>query len=84
MGNAPRKPYPSDVSDEEWAFVTPYLVPLRPDAPQRHHAVRKVDNGLHWMVRTGAQWRALPTTCHRGTRFMRRPSPRLRTVASQT
>jgi hypothetical protein len=26
-----RKPYPSDVTDEEWAFVVPYLA-LRPDA----------------------------------------------------
>ena len=35
METAPaRKPYPSDVSDEEWAFVAPYLVLMRPDAPQ--------------------------------------------------
>jgi hypothetical protein len=26
------KPYPSDVSDEEWAFVAPYLALLREDA----------------------------------------------------
>jgi transposase len=33
----PRKPYPSDVTDEEWAFVAPYLTLMRPDAPQRVH-----------------------------------------------
>jgi hypothetical protein len=27
------KPYPSDVSDEEWAFVAPYLALVRQDAP---------------------------------------------------
>ena len=27
-----RKPYPSDVSDEEWHFVLPYLTLMRPDA----------------------------------------------------
>jgi hypothetical protein len=27
-----RKPYPSDVSDEEWAFVAPYLALVREDA----------------------------------------------------
>ena len=27
-----RKPYPSDVSDEEWALVAPYLTLLREDA----------------------------------------------------
>ncbi|MCX7336471.1 MAG: IS5/IS1182 family transposase, partial [Hyphomicrobiales bacterium] len=30
--SAPRKPYPSDVSDEEWALVAPYLTLLREDA----------------------------------------------------
>jgi hypothetical protein len=32
-----RTPYPSDVSDEEWAFVAPYLALLAPDAGQRKH-----------------------------------------------
>ncbi|HTL87949.1 MAG TPA: IS5/IS1182 family transposase, partial [Leptolyngbya sp.] len=30
-----RKPYPSDVSDEEWALVAPYLTLMSEDAPQR-------------------------------------------------
>ncbi len=30
-----RKPYPSDVSDDEWAFVAPYLALMREDALQR-------------------------------------------------
>lgn len=54
------KPYPSDVLDDEWAFVAPYLVLMRPDAPQRHHDLREVSNALRWMVRIGAQWRARP------------------------
>lgn len=28
-----RKPYPTDVSGEEWAFVAPYLTLVRQDAP---------------------------------------------------
>lgn len=28
----PHRPYPSDVPDEEWAFVAPSLTPVRPDA----------------------------------------------------
>ncbi len=32
-----RKAYPSDVSDDEWAFVAPYLTLCRPDARQRTH-----------------------------------------------
>ena len=55
-----RKAYPSDVSDEEWAFVAPYLTLMREDAPQREHSLREVFNGLRWMVRTGAAWRLMP------------------------
>jgi transposase len=55
-----RKPYPSDVSDDEWAFVAPYLTLMTEAAPQRGHPLREVFNGLRWIVRTGAQWRMLP------------------------
>src|SRR5512144_143971 len=55
-----RKPYPSDVTDEEWAFVAPYLVLMREDAPQREHELREVFNGLRWLVRAGAAWRMMP------------------------
>src|SRR5215212_7389884 len=55
-----RKPYPSDVSDEEWAFVAPYLALVREDAPQRNHELREVFNGLRWIVRTGSAWRYMP------------------------
>lgn len=55
-----RKPYPSDVSDEEWTFVAPYLALLAPDAGQRKHDLREVFNALRWLVRTGAHWRMLP------------------------
>ncbi len=55
-----RKAYPSDVSDEEWAFVAPYLTLMSEDAPQREHSLREVFNALRWMVRTGAPWRYLP------------------------
>ena len=34
---ADRKPYPTDVSDEEWAFVAPYLILFPLDAGQRRH-----------------------------------------------
>jgi transposase len=55
-----RKPYPSDVTDDEWAFVAPYLVLMNPDAPQREHDLREVFNGLRWIVRTGSPWRYMP------------------------
>ncbi len=58
--NPCRKAYPSDVSDEEWAFVAPYLTLMTQDAPQRQHPMREVFNGLRWMVRAGSPWRMIP------------------------
>jgi transposase len=57
----PRKPYPTDVTDEEWAFLVPYLTLMSLDAPQRAHDLREVFNALRWIVRAGAPWRLLPT-----------------------
>ena len=55
-----RKPYPSDVTDEEWAFVAPYLTLMTEDAPQRQHSLREVFNGLRYVVRAGEAWRMMP------------------------
>jgi transposase len=55
-----RKAYPSDVSDEEWALVAPYLSLLPEEAGQRIHSLREVFNGLRYIVKTGAQWRWMP------------------------
>jgi transposase len=55
-----RTNYPSDVSDEEWAFVSSYLALCREDSPQRDHSLRGVFNGLRYIVRTGNQWRFMP------------------------
>jgi transposase len=51
-----RSPYPTDISDEEWAFVAPYLTLLPEDAAQRKYTLREVFNGgaLHRQ-----KWRAL-------------------------
>lgn len=56
--NTPK--YPSDISEEEWEFVAPYLTLMKAQAPQRHHDLRDIFNALRWIARTGAQWRLLP------------------------
>ena len=58
--NLHRQPYPSDVSDAEWAFVAPDLTLMTEDAPQRQHDLREVFNALRWLVRAGSTWRMLP------------------------
>jgi transposase len=55
-----RKPYPSDVSDDEWSLVAPYLTLMTEDAPQRDHPLRELFNGLRYVVRYGIAWRAMP------------------------
>ena len=55
-----RKAYPSDVSDEEWALVAPYLALLPEGAGQREHSLREVFNGLRYVIRSGCAWRLMP------------------------
>src|SRR5437588_3393760 len=55
-----RKTYPSDVGDDEWAFVAPYLTLMTEDAPQRLYSLREVFNGLRYVARSGAPWRMMP------------------------
>ena len=48
------------MSDDEWAFIAPYLSLISEAAPQREYPLREVLSGLRWIVRAGAAWRLLP------------------------
>jgi hypothetical protein len=50
MEAPPRQPYPSAVSDDEWAFVAPYLTLMKEDAPQRDHRLRDLRMLLRELV----------------------------------
>src|SRR5947209_4682898 len=62
-----------DVTDAQWAILEPVFRPKRRSdwrgRPWRD--TRSVLNGVLWILRTGAQWRELPSkyppyqTCHR-------------------
>lgn len=52
-----RQPYPSDVSNEEWHCIAPYLALIDEQAPQRLYALREVFNALRWLTQAGAPWR---------------------------
>jgi transposase len=52
--------YPSDVSDEEWAFCAPDLTLMKEDAPQRAHPLRAVFNAVRYLVRVGCPWHMIP------------------------
>lgn len=46
-----RHAYPSDVSDQKWALVAPYLALLPETATQRETSLREVFDGLRYVVR---------------------------------
>jgi hypothetical protein len=52
---------PSDVSDEEWAFVLPYLLLSREDSAHREHDLRFVCNGVRF-CRLARDYERLDTT----------------------
>ncbi len=60
METPARTAYLSDVKDDEWAFVAPYLSLMDAAAPQRRHDLREVFNGLRYIARGGLQWRMMP------------------------
>ena len=55
-----RKPYPPDVSDEEWALAAPSLALLPEGAGRRRWPLRESFNGLRYVVKTSAPWRWMP------------------------
>ena len=52
--------YPSDLSDEEWAFIAPVIPPAKRGGGKRTANIREVVNGLMYVLSTGCQWRAIP------------------------
>ena len=56
----PREPYPSDVTDAQWALLEPLIPPARPGGRPREVDMREIINGILYILRTGAGWRYLP------------------------
>jgi len=52
--------YPSDLTDEEWALVSPLIPPAKLGGRRRSVDVREVVNGLLYVLSTGCQWRYVP------------------------
>ena len=52
--------YPSDLTDEEWAHIEPFIPPAKRGGNKRSVILREVVNGLMYILGTGCQWRAIP------------------------
>jgi len=55
-----RKPYLTDLTDEQWALLPPLIPPAKPGGRPREVAIREVLNTLLYLNRTGCQWDMLP------------------------
>jgi hypothetical protein len=52
--------YPSDLSDAEWAVLASLLPSAKPGGRPRSVNIRRIVNGLFYLVRSGCAWRYLP------------------------
>jgi putative transposase len=55
-----RKPYPSDLTDPEWAILEPLIPAAKPGGRPRTVDMREVLNGIFYVLKTGCQWDQLP------------------------
>jgi transposase len=62
-----RRPYPSDLSDEQWPLIEPMITAWKQDRVGRSATgdpgacdLREVVNAIFYQNRTGCQWRYLP------------------------
>src|SRR5215211_7194289 len=54
-----RKPYPSDLTDEQWTIIEP-LIPVPTVGRPRINDMREVLNAVFYLNRSGCQWDMLP------------------------
>jgi putative transposase len=60
MDTASRQPYPSDLTDAEWAIIEPLLPPPVPAGAPRKVDLRELINAISYVLTTGCAWKALP------------------------
>ena len=55
-----RKPYPTDLTDAEWAILEPIIPEAKPGGRPRSADMREVVNAIFYVLRGGIPWRMLP------------------------
>ena len=55
-----RKPYPSDLTDGQWAILAPHMPAAAKRGAPRRVELREIVNALLYLNRSGCQWRMLP------------------------
>jgi len=52
--------YPTDLSDQEWVVLAPLLPPAKPGGRPRSVDLRRILDGIFYLLRSGCAWRLLP------------------------
>ena len=60
MTERTRKPYPSDLTDDQWNILEPLIPPEIGKGENRKVDLREVINGILYIQRTGVQWDYIP------------------------
>lgn len=55
-----RKPYPSDLNDDEWSILEPHIPPAKSGGRLRTADMREVINAIFYVLRSGCSWDMLP------------------------
>jgi transposase len=55
-----RKPSPSDVTDDQWDILAPFIPEPSSDSPREPIERREMVNGILYLLRTGCSWRQMP------------------------
>ena len=56
----PRKAYPTDLTDQQWAILEPLIPPAQSGGRPREVNMREVLNAIFYLNRSGCQWDMLP------------------------
>jgi putative transposase len=56
----PRKPYPTDLTDHEWALIEPYVPKAKSRGRRPTYPKREILNGIVYVLRSGCAWRLVP------------------------
>jgi putative transposase len=60
MSRTRRRPYPSDLSDAEWALLEPLLASLERRGRPPKWSTRRIADAVFYLLRSGCAWRMLP------------------------
>jgi putative transposase len=60
METVARKPYPSDLTDEQWELMEVVIPAAQPGGRPRGVEIREVVNAILYLTRSGCQWDMLP------------------------